>query len=90
MDTKCAPPYALVTIGSKEKETLFKVDLPKYFALDSIQTIKLYFKRNMGEGFVLLWPSFLSFDNFCTCLSGFHPSVRFSFKKAEIVLSQRE
>ena len=54
MGTKCAPPYALVTISSKEKETLFKVDMLNYLTLESIQTIKLYFNRNMGQGFVLL------------------------------------
>ena len=37
----------------------------------------------MDDGF-LLWPSNSNFDNFYFCLHHFHPSIRFTFEKAEI------
>ena len=43
MGTKYAPSYACLTIGFKEEEALFKVELPEYFPLEHIQTIKLCF-----------------------------------------------
>ena len=55
--TKCTPSYACLIISFKEEEALFRVQLPIYFTLEDIQTIKLYFKRYMDDGF-LLWSSF--------------------------------
>ena len=47
MSTKCASPYACLTIGFKEEETLSNSKLLKYFTLEDIQTIKLSFKKCM-------------------------------------------
>ena len=88
MGTKCAPPYACLTIGYKEEESLFKEHLPNYFSLEEINIIKRIFKRYMDDGF-LLWPSSFNFNDFCFCLNNLHPSIRFTFEKAEITTNEK-
>ena len=39
MSKKCASPYACLTIGFKEKETLSNSKLPKYFTLEDSQPL---------------------------------------------------
>ena len=36
MGTKCAPPYACLTIGYQEETKLFMQELPKYFSMKSV------------------------------------------------------
>ena len=51
MGTECAPPYVSLTIGFKEKDTILKIQFSKYFTLEDIETIELYFKRHMSDQF---------------------------------------
>ena len=83
MGTKCAPPYACLTIGYQEETKLFVTELPKYFTEDEITLIKRIFKRYMDDG-ILLWPNFLSFDNFKICLQNLDINIKFTFEKAKI------
>ena len=45
MDTRCAPPYACLTIGYQETTKLFTQELPKYFSNEECLSIKEFFKR---------------------------------------------
>ena len=45
MGTKCATPYACLTIGYEEKTKLFMQDLPNYFSNEDCLLIKEFFKR---------------------------------------------
>ena len=84
MGTKCAPPYTCVTIGYLEETKLFTQQLPKYFNQEECnQTIQLL-KRYMDDGFIFR-PETLNFENFKTSLNSMHPSIKFTFKKAEII-----
>ena len=63
MDTKCAPPYACLTIGYQEETKLFTQELPKYFSNEECLLIKEFFKRFMDDGFIF-WPKHLDFNSF--------------------------
>ena len=52
MGTKCAPPYAYLTIGYQEETKLFTQELPKYFSIEECELIKEVFKRYMDDGFI--------------------------------------
>ena len=60
MGTKCAPPYACLTIGYQEETELFTQELPKYFSNEECLLIKEFFKRYMDDGFIF-WPKHLDF-----------------------------
>ena len=45
MGTKCAPPYACLTIGYQEETKLFTQELPKYFSSEEC----LLINPNLGE-----------------------------------------
>ena len=51
MGKECTPPYVSLTIGFKEKDTILKIQFSKYFTLEDIETIELYFKRYMSNQF---------------------------------------
>ena len=85
MGTKCAPPYACLTIGYLEKTKLFTQELPKYFNQDECNQIIQLLKRYMDDGFIF-WPKTLNFENFKTSLNIMHPSIKFTFEKADIIL----
>ena len=40
METRCAPPYACLTIGYQEVTKLCTQELPKYFAVEESELIK--------------------------------------------------
>ena len=42
MRTKCAPPYACLTIGYQEETKLFTQELPKFFPIKECELIKRY------------------------------------------------
>ena len=84
MGTKCAPPYACLTIGYLEETKLFTQELPKYFNQDEGNQIIQLLKRYMDDGFIF-WPETLNFENFKTSLNSMHPSIKFTFEKAEII-----
>ena len=44
METRCAPPYACLTIGYQEVTKLCTQKLPKYFAVEESELIKEVFK----------------------------------------------
>ena len=79
MGTKCAPPYACLTIGYQEETKLFTKELPKYFKRDEISLIKKFFKRYMDDG-ILIWPSYLDFNDFFVCLNNLNPNIQFTFE----------
>ena len=84
MGTKCAPPYACLTIGYLEETKLFTHKLPKCFNQDECNQIIQLLKRYMDDGFIF-WPETLNFENFKTSLNSMHPSIKFTFEKAEII-----
>ena len=45
MGTKCAPPYACLTIGYQVETKLFTEELPKYFCNEDCLLIKELFRR---------------------------------------------
>ena len=67
MGTKCAPPYACLTIGYQEETKLFTQELPKYFSSEECLLTKEFFKRYMDDGFTF-WPKHLDFNSFSNCI----------------------
>ena len=84
MGTKCASPYACLTVGYLEETKLFTNKLQKYFNESECKFIMGLLKRYMDNGFIL-WPLKLNFENFKTCLNNMHPSLKFTFENPEIV-----
>ena len=87
MGTKCAPPYACLTIGHQEETKLFNIELPKYFTNEEIILIKKIFKRYMDDG-ILIWPNYLNFEHFQQCLHNLQPNIKFTFEKAKFVTEE--
>ena len=55
MGTKCAPPYACLTIahhGYQEETKLFAQELPKIFSNDEGLLIREFFKKYMADSFI--------------------------------------
>ena len=52
MGTKCAPPYACLTVGFFEEAKLFTNELPKYFNGSKCKSIMELLKRYMDDGFI--------------------------------------
>ena len=50
--TKCAPPYACLTIGYQDETKLFTQKLPQYFPNEACLLINEFFKRYMD----VFWP----------------------------------
>ena len=84
MSTKCAPPYACLTVGYLKETKLFTYELPKYFNKSECKLIMELLKRYMDDGFIF-WPLKLNFRNFKTCLNNMHPSIKFKFENPEII-----
>ena len=78
MGTKCAPPYACLTVGYLEETKLFTYELPQYFNESECELIMELLKRYMDDGFIF-WPLKLNFENFKTCLNNTDPSIKDSF-----------
>ena len=78
MGTKCAPPYACLTVGYLEETKLFTNELPQYFNESECELIMELLKRYMDDGFIF-WPLKLNFENFKTCLNNMDPSIKDSF-----------
>ena len=87
MGTKCAPPYACLTIGHQEETKLFTIELPKYFNNSEIDLMKKNFKCFMDDG-ILIWPNFLNFEHFQLCLNNLHQNIEFTFEKARFVTAE--
>ena len=85
MGTKCAPPYACLTIGYQEETELFTQELPKYFSNEECLLIKEFFKRYMDDGFIF-WPKHLDFNSFSICLNNLHPAIKYTFEKAKVIV----
>ena len=84
MGTKCAHPYACLTVGYLEETTLFTNELPKYFNGSKCKLIVELFKRYIDDGFIF-WPLKLNLENFKTCLDSMHSSIKFTFENLEII-----
>ena len=52
MGTKCAPPYACLTVGYSEETKLFPNKLPKYFNESQCNLIMELLKRYVADGFI--------------------------------------
>ena len=78
MGTKCAPPYACLTLGYLEETKRFTYELPQYFNESECELIMELLKRYMDDGFIF-WPLKLNFENFKTCLNNTDPSIKDSF-----------
>ena len=78
MGTKCAPPYACLTVGYLEETKLFTYELPQYFNESECELIMELLKRYMDDGFIF-WPLKLNFENFKACLNNMDPSIKDSF-----------
>ena len=63
MGTKCAPPYACLTVGYLEETKIFTNELPKYFKESECKLIMELLKRYMDDDFIF-WQLKLSFENF--------------------------
>ena len=50
--TKCAPPYASLTVGYLEETKLFTNELPKYFSVSECNSITELLKRYMDNSFI--------------------------------------
>ena len=55
MGTKCAPPFACLTVGYIEETKLFINELPKYFSESECKLITELLKCYMDDGFIF-WP----------------------------------
>ena len=75
MGTKCAPPYACLTIGYQEETKLFTQELPKYFSNEECLLIKEFFKRYMDDGFIF-WTTQLDFNSFSIWLNNLHSAIK--------------
>ena len=89
MGTKCAPPYACLVVGYKEKTELFPTDSPKFFSSEESKIIKKVFRRYMDDGF-FLWPAMLNFNIFMVCLNNLHPSINYTFERAKVTRDEKE
>ena len=65
MSTKCAPPYAYLTVHYLEKPKRFTYELPKYFYESECKLIMERLKRYMDDCFIFR-PLKLNFENFKT------------------------
>ena len=75
MGTKCAPPYACLTVGYLEDTKLFINELPKYFSESECKLLMELLRRCMDDGFIV-WSLKLNFENFKIRLNNMHPSVK--------------
>ena len=82
--TKCAAPYASLTVGYLEEKKLFTNELPKYFNENECKLTMELLKRYMHDSFIF-WSLKLNFENFKTCLSNMHPSIKFTFENPDII-----
>ena len=89
MGTKCAPPYACLTIGYQEETELFTQELPKYFSNEECLLIKEFFKRYMDDGFIF-WPKHLDFSSFSICLNNLHSAIKYTLEKAKVIVENSE
>ena len=89
MGTKCAPPYACLTIRYQEETKLFTQELPKYFSNEEPLLIKEFFKRYMDDGFIF-WRKHLDFNSFSICLNNLHPAIKYTFEKAKVIVENSE
>ena len=65
LSTKCAPPYAYLTVHYLEKTKHFTYELPKYFNESECKLIMERLKRYMDDCFIFR-PLKLNFENFKT------------------------
>ena len=77
--TKCAPPYACLTVDYLEETKLFTNELPNYFDESECKLILELLKRYMDDGFIFLTLK-LNFENSKTYLNNMHPSINSRLK----------
>ena len=87
MGTKCAPPYACLSIEYQEETKRFTPELRKYFSVEECELIKESFKQYLNDGFIF-WPKHLDFKHFSRSLNNLHPAIKYTFEKAKLIHSQ--
>ena len=83
MGTKCAPPYACLTVRYQEETKRFTRELPKYFSVEECKLIKV-FKLYMNDGFIF-WTNCLDLKYLSTSLNNLHPAIKYTFQKAKLI-----
>ena len=89
MRTKCAPPYACLTIGYQEETKLFTQELIQYFSNEECLLFKEFFKRYMDVSFIF-WPKYLDFNSCSICLHNLHPAMKYTFEKTKVIVENSE
>ncbi len=80
MGTKCAPPYANLSVGYLE-ETKLEPELPKHFAPPIVELLIRWFLRYIDDGFVL-WPCFCNINTFFQLLNSLNQHIQFTLEKS--------
>ena len=78
MGTKCAPPYANLSIGYLE-ETKLEPQLPRHFEISICELIIKWFLRYIDDGFIL-WPKKADIKIFFDLLNSLNPNIQFTIE----------
>ena len=78
MGTKCAPPYANLSIGYLEDTKLYP-QLPRYFEISVCELIIRWFLRYIDDGFIL-WPKTADIKIFFQLLNSLNPYIQFTLE----------
>ena len=78
MGTKCAPPYANLSVGYLE-ETKLEPQLPRHFEASTCELIIRCFLRYIDDGFVL-WPKESDINIFFNLLNSLNPHIQFTIE----------
>ena len=84
MGSKCAPPFACLTVAYLEESKLFPIILPKYFNILQQKWIEDNLKRYMDDGFLALLNT-INISTFMKCLNMMHPKIQFTDERAKFV-----
>ena len=84
MGSKCAPPFACLTVAYLEESKLFPIILPNYFNILQQKWIEDNLKRYMDDGFLALLNT-INISTFMKCLNMMHPKIQFTDERAKFV-----
>ena len=78
MGTKCAPPYANLTVGYLE-ETKLEPQLPRHFEASICELIIRCFLRYIDDGFII-WPKNIKIEIFFNLLNSLNSHIQFTIE----------
>ena len=78
MGTKCAPPYACLSVGYLE-ETKLEPQLPRHFEASICELIIKCFLRYIDDGFII-WPKHIKIDIFLNLLNSLNAHIQFTIE----------